>query len=120
MEHTIHIRYGRLSYPVKCGEDPLIMVLAAGNRGGGGGGLWTEGNWIPLTIATMITSQLHLITDKIVPIWSPGVRRWRRGLVKCGEDPRWWWGIMAVAAGGHVGFNEKKEKIVIFSPFGYK
>ena len=25
--------------------------------------------------------------------------RWRRGLVKCGEDPRWWRGIMAVAAG---------------------
>ena len=78
----------RLSYPVKCGEDPLIMVLAAGNRGGGGGGLWTEGNWIPLTIATMITSQLHLITDKIVPIWSPGVRRWRRGpFTSC----QMWW-----------------------------
>ena len=78
----------------KCGEDPLIMVVAAGDRGGGGGGLWTEGNRIPLTIATMITSQLHLITEPhhtmviakhvsyliwIVwypagpdPIWSPG------------------------------------------------
>ena len=75
------------------------MVLAAGNRGGGGGGLWTEGNRIPLTIATMITSQLHLITDKIVPICSPGVWRWRRGLVKCGEDPRRWRGIMVVGAG---------------------
>ena len=28
---------GRLSYPVKCGEDPLIMVVAAGDHGGGGG-----------------------------------------------------------------------------------
>ena len=53
------------------------MAVSLGNLGGGGGALWTEDNWIPLTIATMITSQLHLITDKIVPIWSPGVRRVR-------------------------------------------
>ena len=26
-------------YPVKCGEDPLIMAVAAGDHGGGGGGL---------------------------------------------------------------------------------
>ena len=44
------------------------MAVSLGNLGGGGGALWTEDNWIPLTIATMITSQLHLITDKIVPI----------------------------------------------------
>ena len=49
------------------------MAVSLGNLGGGGGALWTEDNWIPLTIATMITSQLHLITDKTVPIWSPGV-----------------------------------------------
>ena len=53
------------------------MAVSLGNLGGGGGALWTEDNWIPLTIATMITSQLHLITDKIVPIWSPGVRQVR-------------------------------------------
>ena len=66
------------------------MAVSLGNLGGGGGGaLWTEDNWIPLTIATMITSQLHLITDKIVPICSPDVGGWWRALAKFGEDQRW-------------------------------
>ena len=48
-----------------------------------------------------------------------------RGIMAVG----WWGGALSNVArtrglggwgGGHVGFNEKKEKIVIFSPFGYK
>ena len=54
------------------------MAVSVGNRGGGGGGL--------LNVVRTHGS-------------GGGSWRWRRGLVKCGEDPL----IMAVVAGDHGG-----------------